>query len=36
VEEFLKECDSIKKEHESAIAEVKSASKKSPTTKKKT
>ena len=36
VEEFLKECDSIKKEHESALAEVKSASKKSPTTKKKT
>lgn len=36
VEEFLKECDSIKEKHESAIAEVKSASKKSPTTKKKT
>ena len=36
VEEFLKECDSIKKEHELAIAKVKSASKKSPTTKKKT
>ena len=36
VQEFLKECDSIKGIHELAIAEVKSASKKSPTTKKKT
>ena len=35
VQEFLKECDSIKGIHELAIAEVKSASKKSPTTKKK-
>ena len=35
VQEFLKECDSIKEKHESAIAEVKSASKKSTTTKKK-
>ena len=35
VQEFLKECDSIKEKHELAIAEVKSASKKSPTTKKK-
>ena len=35
VQEFLKECDSIKEIHALAIAEVKSASKKSPTTKKK-
>ena len=35
VQEFLKECDSIKEKHELAIAEVKSASKKSTTTKKK-
>ncbi len=35
VKEFLEECDSIKKEHELAIAKVKSASKKSPTIKKK-
>ena len=35
VQEFLKEYDSIKEIHELAIAEVKSASKKSPTTKKK-
>ena len=34
-QEFLKECDSIKGIHELAIAEVKSASKKSPSTKKK-
>ena len=35
VQEFLKECDSIKEKHELAITEVKSASKKSTTTKKK-